>query len=643
MTSVNFNVVRSSDRELVDAVNAMVANGHGDVASQRIHFSFLSGGDIQIPAADLGTNEVLKSVVSDDVRLFSAVRIETALGQVSIQRHDPKGANFDNTQPFDTVSVSPRSEPRPQPHEFSRLVGFAQKHLGRFSVNALSSYLGEDAKRHFEARDVALARLEQLVAKLTFDLEEARKAKDAEVAAKEKRLEDKYQAKDAELDATAKQRESEVDQRKRELDDREASLNLQAAKAERRQVRQELKKMFKEWSQKFEITENTKRLRWIIHAFSVGTLILFATFAAIYLNQSLDVQDATRLISLHIKRAVSTALFVAMGIFYAKWNAQWFQKRANEEFRLKRMELDFDRASWLVELMFQWKDEHKDEPLPFELIERLTGHLFVPESPEQPPQHPYETIGSALVGAGAKLKLGPTGVEVELDRKGIQQLSPQVPYCIPNELICAEIGRFLYLPAPPAGTIHAPGANPPDWFASLDFNLTGNALPPVDPARSWAELPDLSTGLLLFDILVANCDRHRQNFSVDFLATPPVMSVFDHSHALFGFQTGQGVQRFAELRDRLGVSGASRTHGNRHCLLDALTTDAHFGKWIERISALPNFLIEELCRDAVGLGITATEAVAAVDFLKYRRDNFRRIIDSSRTQFGGIQQWSLLP
>ena len=133
--------------------------------------------------------------------------------------------------------------------------------------------------------------------------------------------------------------------------------------------------------------------------------------------------------------------------------------------------------------------------------------------------------------------------------------SASTPYCIPNELICAELGRFLGLPIPPAGIVHAPAAKPGHWFASLDFNLTGNALPPVEPTRCCAELPRLAAGLLLFDALVANCDRHRQNFSIDFLASPPAMNVFDHSHALFGFRDGQGVARLAELRDRLGMSG----------------------------------------------------------------------------------------
>src|SRR4051794_17109144 len=66
------------------------------------------------------------------------------------------------------------------------------------------------------------------------------------------------------------------------------------------------------------------------------------------------------------------------------------------------------------------------------------------------------------------------------------------PYCVPNELVCAEVARFLCLPVPPAGVIHSPQAPTTHWFASLDFNLTGNALPPADPADCYARLPWLT-------------------------------------------------------------------------------------------------------------------------------------------------------
>lgn len=222
--------------------------------------------------------------------------------------------------------------------------------------------------------------------------------------------------------------------------------------------------------------------------------------------------------------------------------------------------------------------------------------------------------------------------------------SPGAPYCIPNEYICGTIGRFIGLPIPPVAIMHTPQHNQHHhWCASLDFNHTGNDLPPVDPKACVAALPDLSTGLLLFDILVANGDRHQNNFNVDFGSHPAKMSVFDHSHALFGFQVGQGMNRLNTLRDRLGMSGGSRTGGARHCLIDHISTDQYFSKWQGRIKALPDYLIEEACEEVIGIGIDATESRAACTFLKHRRDNLYQIIDSNRGEFKGILQWSLFP
>lgn len=247
-----------------------------------------------------------------------------------------------------------------------------------------------------------------------------------------------------------------------------------------------------------------------------------------------------------------------------------------------------------------------------------------------------------LVTVGQQMGIGVAGsMQVQLGAVG-KANGPAAPYCIPNEMICAELGRFLRLPIPPWGIVRtAPTA--PVWFASMDFNLAGNSLPPVDPVQCHTALPRESVGLLLFDILVANCDRHRGNFAVDYLTTPPVMSVFDHSHALFGYVAGNGQGRLQELRDRLGCSGGSRTGPNRHCMLDVISGDNDFAGWVGRIRALPDFFIEEVCRDAGEFGLNPGEVNEASSFLKHRRDNLMAIVQSHKTEFTAIQQWSLFP
>ncbi|MGB7746261.1 MAG: hypothetical protein WBN75_03135 [Verrucomicrobiia bacterium] len=68
-------------------------------------------------------------------------------------------------------------------------------------------------------------------------------------------------------------------------------------------------------------------------------------------------------------------------------------------------------------------------------------------------------------------------------------------YCISNEFICAELGRFIGLPIPPCGIVYAKEHPIKHWFASLNFNLSADDLPVVESQKCADELPRLSTGV----------------------------------------------------------------------------------------------------------------------------------------------------
>jgi hypothetical protein len=177
------------------------------------------------------------------------------------------------------------------------------------------------------------------------------------------------------------------------------------------------------------------------------------------------------------------------------------------------------------------------------------------------------------------------------------------------------------------------------WFGSLDFNLDSHTMPPVDTAACVRDMPVESTGLLMFDVLIANNDRHTTNFEVD----PPRMSVFDHSHCLFGTNAHQGEARLAAMTGRLAITGSPVTAGNRHCLLDVLDTGAHFGRWVDRIKQVPDFFIEDVVDDVRDAGITAAEATSVVTFLKERRDTIWEIVNAHSVEFKAVIPWPLIP
>ncbi|WP_447599975.1 hypothetical protein [Nitrospira sp. Nam80] len=85
-------------------------------------------------------------------------------------------------------------------------------------------------------------------------------------------------------------------------------------------------------------------------------------------------------------------------IFYIRWNNEWFSLHSNEEFRLMRLDLDIDRASWVFEMASEWKDD-KGSELPADLIDKLSRNLFVQDAGNnRHPKHPSEDLASALWG-----------------------------------------------------------------------------------------------------------------------------------------------------------------------------------------------------------------------------------------------------
>ena len=145
------------------------------------------------------------------------------------------------------------------------------------------------------------------------------------------------------------------------------------------------------------MTSGTASLRRSITYATLVLLTVSGGLAAYFLFQPVVAQNPWNIIPVVARQITFSAPFVATSVFFIRWNNQWFQRHANEEFRLKRMELDdTDRASWFVEMAFEWKDE-KDEAIPDALIERLTQGLFAEPGGERTVE-PSESLIHALLG-----------------------------------------------------------------------------------------------------------------------------------------------------------------------------------------------------------------------------------------------------
>jgi hypothetical protein len=107
-------------------------------------------------------------------------------------------------------------------------------------------------------------------------------------------------------------------------------------------------------------------------------------------------------------------------IYFIRWQDRWAQTHADEEFRLKRLELDSVRASWLVEVLLEWQRENKTE-IPAALIQKLGSGLFEQSAGRPEATHPFDDAVTALLGNSSSLQLDFPGGKATVDRKGIEK------------------------------------------------------------------------------------------------------------------------------------------------------------------------------------------------------------------------------
>jgi hypothetical protein len=63
--------------------------------------------------------------------------------------------------------------------------------------------------------------------------------------------------------------------------------------------------------------------------------------------------------------------------------------------------------------------------------------------------------------------------------------------------------------------------------------------------------------------------------------------------------------------------------------------------WVGRIESIPDWFIESICKEAIGLGITGKIADAGIEFLKHRRTHFGRLLLDNCAEFRSIPQWEM--
>jgi len=145
-----------------------------------------------------------------------------------------------------------------------------------------------------------------------------------------------------------------------------------------------------------------------------------------YLEQlaKLGLQTASLSILLYAfgKQGLAALALIGATLYYVRWLNRWFEQHSAAEFWLKQFQLDFDRASWVVESALEWRRDQKTE-IPVPLLDGITRNLFLDRDHAGEKSTAADDLASALVGNASQVKLRVGENEISLDRKGLIGLS----------------------------------------------------------------------------------------------------------------------------------------------------------------------------------------------------------------------------
>jgi hypothetical protein len=234
---------------------------------------------------------------------------------------------------------------------------------------------------------------------------------------------------------------------------------------------------------------------------------------------------------------------------------------------------------------------------------------------------------------GQPIGIGATGAIYAHVSAICKKNGPQNPYYVANELVAAELGRLLRLPVPPGFMVLDSNQTP--YYASLDFNLTGVALPPVIAGNFIPTFKGSLGAILTFDILIANPDRHPQNMSADY-GNSPRFNLFDHSHSLLGAGApGTGVPCLQGAQNSIVINA-------NHAIISGIDNEGLFLPALDRVESVPDFFIADVVQEAANYGLTASEANELTTFLQQRKSRVRTLISANKGLFPAIAHWSVL-
>ncbi len=420
MAARTFRIFRLTDAEIINKlehVNNAITTNNKATLTIRV------GDNIQqienIPLSQVNDNPQLKPILNSTTyfcdRLTLNINDDNHISVVV--GHKPEGVNEL------TVNFANNNLPFEEAHKlFSKIT---ENFPVYDPMHNIDKALGPELNEFYRVREQGVVRLEELSNKLIIQNEEYRRNLDQELLRKQRELEEKQNQMVAAIENERKVLYDATEKREKELDERVKQLDDRDNRHSRRQIRNDIKEELNRRSERFNLTLSTRMKRYPIHLLFIGLIFTLLILTVLSYSKLTTIQTIAgwQNIFNFIRFPLLAISCVVTIIFYIRWNDHWAQMHADEEFRLKRLDLDIDRASWVVEMAMEWQEE-KGGALPQELLDRLTANLFIDKQSSGVTNHPYEDVIKGLLSVSTEAEWPiPGGGKVKIDRKGTKKLA----------------------------------------------------------------------------------------------------------------------------------------------------------------------------------------------------------------------------
>lgn len=412
-------IARRSDGALIEIFLGALSQGMID----KLTASASSGAAIAAVTDADNIPEILETIKQIDAGVLLSIAGSKGGFTVTVKRSD--GQAFDELH--DSWNQSNGTLP-----DLDRVKCYAHFTAALVDFNPSSSLLtGQDIDQVAETQLAHHVAMHDRLEKLQTTLSETTarflgSLEDQAIKVKEK-LQEEFDEKDKKLAAEYKETQEKLEEKSRLLDERESEIDALDNTAARRQIRRDILEELGRRADKFGLTRGTRLLRLPIHIMCVSVVSLAAAGAISFSMELPTDFSRTSDLVLFAKPIGLTFIAVATSIFYIRWMNRWFEQHASAEFKLKQLQLDVERAGWIVETALDWENE-EGRHIPDELLLRLSANLFGPGHDEiREAIHPSDELASALLGTASKVKLNLAGNELELDTKKLQRASASTP------------------------------------------------------------------------------------------------------------------------------------------------------------------------------------------------------------------------